>query len=1161
MSVADSRGIIHVGSFRYVLSHDGVNWQRIPIAQTTFVRALTLAPDGRIYVGGTDELGYLDESQLGQKTFVSLREKLPAEHRQFGAVWTVLANRDGVYFAAGQRLFRWHEGRFEVWSDPVPTVFQRIAKVGDAIYLHTAGQPLRRIDGGVLTDISADPQLVPQHLMGLLSLANGNLLYASRNQALWEIDPQGRATPWKTDADEFLRREAVQQALRLPDDSLLLATRNAGLIQLDARGRFIRRIDIADGLPSRAARLGAFDVTGALWLGTNNGIVRMAFGSEKTVFRTGRGYEGALITQIVRHRGQIHVATVGGVMKLIPPNPVTLTNAHLESVPGLSSPAFALASTPQGLLVGADSQLSLLPDAATQASVIDTGPTVLDLAVSKAEPGVVWGARGSGGGLVRIAHADNRWQVQGLYGGVGGNLHSLGEDSVGDVWAATSLRGVWRVQFAAALPGQARAVKNVTSFGADNPFPGPLGPLWVDVRHGEPIFFIGDTRWRFDRASEVPVKMPAFEPGSLQALEAADDLHWHENEVLWTSASTQLVRTRLDRLQAFPAPRAFVSAVTPLSGQAWPEKNILAAGRHDLAFDFTAQPTRKAARIQTRLLGYDADWTEAGEQRRRVYTNLPAGNYTFAVRAADGDGPAGAAAEFSFEIKLPWWRTLAAQLIGGVLLGAAVFGFIHWRSVALRRRNAQLSAMVTERTTELSEARDAADAANRAKSAFLANMSHELRTPLNGILGYAQILRRDHELPERQRASATIIANSGEYLLGLINDVLDLAKVEAGQLTLRETDCDLRRIVTDAVNLIRPRADAKNLWFSTTIDADVPLAVKTDPQKLRQILLNLLGNAVKFTERGGVHLFVKRLSPKRVAFTVEDSGRGIAREHVPQLFQRFASSESATQGTGLGLALSQRFAELLGGKISVQSEPGNGSRFTLKLPLASLENSVAPALPGGDIAGYEGPVRRVVIIDDDATNRALLSTLLSAVGFAVAEASDGPEGLATLADSPADLVLLDLRFQSGPDGREIAREIRARYGGAAPRIIAVSASAFPSTQREALESGCDRFLSKPILEPQLWAAIGETLKLTWRRVDSAGNPVTESSSDPLPDAAVQELRRWIAQGDITGFTRALDQFRKQLPGHRVLLDQLVVLAASYDLERAEKLLAAHPRSP
>ncbi len=381
---------------------------------------------------------------------------------------------------------------------------------------------------------------------------------------------------------------------------------------------------------------------------------------------------------------------------------------------------------------------------------------------------------------------------------------------------------------------------------------------------------------------------------------------------------------------------------------------------------------------------------------------------------------------------------------------------------------------------ELRQSKEAAETANRAKSAFLANMSHELRTPLNGILGYAQILSRDKSLTSKQKGGVAIIQRSGEYLLTLINDILDLSKIEAGRLELYPTDFHLGEFLHGINDLFQLRAHQKGIGYQYEMLSPLPTGLHGDEKRLRQILINLLSNAIKFTDHGEVSLKLSYYNDKML-FQVEDSGIGIALEDQQNIFlpfQQVGPHNSQMEGTGLGLPITQKLVELMGGKLQVESVLGEGSIFWMLLALPPSTVVQSTHLIAPTVVGFQGPPCKILVIDDQPENRSVVADLLTPLGFEVYQASDGQIGLEqTMAIHP-DLILMDL-VMPVMDGFQLIHRLRKLQKFGHTPIIAVSANVFGSHQQQSLEAGCDDFLAKPIRAEVLFNILQKHLHLEW----------------------------------------------------------------------------------
>jgi len=412
----------------------------------------------------------------------------------------------------------------------------------------------------------------------------------------------------------------------------------------------------------------------------------------------------------------------------------------------------------------------------------------------------------------------------------------------------------------------------------------------------------------------------------------------------------------------------------------------------------------------------------------------------------------------------------------------------------------------------LEERTAAAEAANRAKSVFLANMSHELRTPLNAILGFTQLLDRSVHLDDGERENLGIISRSGEHLLSLINDVLEMSRIEAGRTVLEEEVFDLHELLDSMAAMFSLRAEGQGLQLVCEYDAGMSRYVRADEGKLRQILINLLGNAVKFTQAGGVALR-GRLVEERLAIEVQDTGSGIADEEQAGLFDAFVQTQTGRQahtGTGLGLAISQQFAQLMGGEISVQSAVGEGSTFRLEMPVGMADAAeIARPQEARRVVGLAAgqPEWRILIVDDSADNRLLLRQVLESVGFALREAEDGAECIAVWRAWQPQLIWMDMRMPV-MDGYEATQAIKATEAGAATKIIALTASAFEEDRQKVLDAGCDDFLRKPFRAEELFARMGEHIDVCFvyaEEREADGAVLTAAALAELPAAWRQQV--------------------------------------------------------
>jgi|GEM_PF-2210909 len=509
----------------------------------------------------------------------------------------------------------------------------------------------------------------------------------------------------------------------------------------------------------------------------------------------------------------------------------------------------------------------------------------------------------------------------------------------------------------------------------------------------------------------------------------------------------------------------------------------------------------------------------------------------------------------------------------GVLVEAfnGMLETIETQNAELLDSNRCLEERVAERTLALNEAKEAAEAANRAKSLFLANMSHEIRTPLNAVLGFSQIVLHDPNLSAENRRNLQTVNRSGEHLLTLINDVLDMAKIESGRMVLERATFDLPGLFADVTDMFTPRATAKKLQLVQELQPDLLRYVEGDAGKLRQIIINLLGNAIKFTEQGGVALRARtcqRDQHCRLEVEVEDSGPGIAADDVQRVFDAFEQSETGRKtqgGTGLGLSISREYARFMGGDLTVTSQPGQGTCFHLCLPVLASDHAPAAAVAVQQRRPLHlkpGQQRwQVLVVDDRDTNREILVKMLEPLGFAMLEATNGQEGLELFQTHRPQLVLMDV-VMPVMDGREATRRIRELPGGSDVPIIAISASVFEEQLQEIIKAGASDFLRKPLREEELLAKIVQFLpaEFEYEGEDDLSSAAQHGDLSPRELAGALAFLSEPQRQELLDAARQLDKGRiiTLLAGlsslSQLVVDHIRSLAETYRFDLVEEAL-------
>jgi signal transduction histidine kinase/CheY-like chemotaxis protein len=511
---------------------------------------------------------------------------------------------------------------------------------------------------------------------------------------------------------------------------------------------------------------------------------------------------------------------------------------------------------------------------------------------------------------------------------------------------------------------------------------------------------------------------------------------------------------------------------------------------------------------------------------------------------------------------------IAAGFWKAFLLLVPVAGVVAWllvlvqesRRVAEEETRRQTSLLMSEirahrRTdAQLQKAKEVAESANLAKSRYVVGISHELRSPLNAILGYAQLLERDTSLPERRRNSIGIIRRSGEHMAALIEGLLDIAKIEAGRIELYRDRVRLPEFMEQLVNMFQLQAEAKGVRFIYSRPAVLPEYIYTDERRLRQILINLLSNAVKFTNRGSVELTLRRRG-EVAEFEIRDTGIGISESDISRVFEPFERVESAgiptVAGVGLGLTITRLLAQIMGGDIAVESEPGQGSRFRVRLMLSEAMQPQPSSPADHRIQGYEGERLTVLVADDDPVHRGLIEDVLSPLGFVLFSAEDGIKCLEIAADCQPDLFLIDISMP-GMNGWELARRLRESSRND-PIILMISANAGELTGAFTGHRYHDDVLAKPISLPQLLEKIGQRMRINWTamphaRVDLSPDREAAAAGGLLTPRQIEELCQLGAIGYVRGIQERLTALETALPQLRPYIVHLRGFVAEFRLD-------------
>ena len=1133
----DRSGFLWIGTESGLYQYDGSRFWQFGLKEGlpgVFVRALSLDRDGRLWVGTRDGLAF----STGQRSFSTVTY----QHQNLSIPYdsTLASAPDGHVYAVtqfGVLAIKSNDGGRSWQASPLPmtgkneeidqnSVSSVLAKPDGSVFLG-CGEGLCEISQGKLLKYGKSAGLPEDNWKCLLLKANGEL-WARGPKNIAMLAPGHKKFEIRNPAGQV--RSDVTYLTLAEDRSGSVLTSFGSDVGRYAKGRWeIITEETGFGKGTVASILQ--DREGMVWFGLlGHGLRKWQGYGNWEHWTTKQGLRSDEIWALQQDsRGRLWVADEHG-LSILEPGASRLDSWSEEDIDSPSR-CMSLEKSKDGFIWAATYEGKLIQiDEATLHGWQHNLPHVSHVFVDSHDR--VWASTDQGLYLNEHRHGRAEFHLAPGAAAVSGRIADMTEDSKGRLWAVSAddlFRfddPVWtRLDISGAKLGH-----HLEDLAIDK-----SGGLWINCNGtGVARFQLQDgnlagfTRPRLSSSEVVFLRVDSrgwvwfgedhgvelFDGQSWRRYSAGDGLIWDDTDAhgfledrdgsVWIGTSGGLSHFRVPAapLNA-PPPPIFVEVGY---GKRDLVNNGELAWSHDpLTVSLASLTLRneKALKFRYRLVGLEDEWVETAEHTVR-YPELGPGRYLFQALAVDSSsGKTSSVNTFSFEILPPWWRTTAftiAVLVGISFVGAIIW---RWRVRILVLRQRELEGLVADRTAELDRKlaqeellKAEAERANLAKSAFLAMISHEIRTPMNGIIGMGTLLA-DTPLSEGQSEYVEAIQFSATSLLTIINDILDFSKIEAGRLTLENATFKLRELVRNSVSVVSTAARSKNLEVVVAMDDDIPDLLVGDAVRFRQVLLNLLSNSVKFTDRGTVRVAFSAgatAEPECVLLraSVSDTGIGISEEAQKRLFQSFSQAETSTTrrygGTGLGLAISKRLVELMDGEVGLESTPGRGSTFwfTAKLGLGTEDVPCAPK-PAEKTTPRDQNSGTILVVEDNRINQKVLSHQLINLGYAIEVAENGEEAVAKVKNRRYDLIFMDVQMPV-MDGFQATQEIRSLEDGASSTpIVAVTANAFQSEREKCFSYGMDDYLTKPVDKDRLQ----EALRRWGKGAPSAGQSIVD----------------------------------------------------------------------
>lgn len=1129
----DSLGRMYFANGSGVLIYDGVNWELFELPQQSHTKSIAIDKDNKVYVGATNEFGYLRPRASGTPTYVSLSDSLSKSDSDFRVVWQTHATPEGIYFQSTEAIFRWKEGRLQTWKAPGGNKIFKSFWVNNTYYMWVQNEGLMHLKNDALEVVKTGSFFTDKRIVAMLPMEADKLLVTTFD-GLYVYDGN-KVTSFQTGLGEFIDKNKLYAGLRLQNGMFAFAGYKEGLAVMDGQGKKILQLEGQEILPAPVLHLFQ-DRSGILWAGLEYGVSKIDFPSSFSHFQP-LGLTDRVVS-IIRYKEELYAGAVNGLYVLKSQGGA---QAHFVKIKGTAYRIWDLTLFGDKLLIAHEDQNGdvLLWDNESLEHIEDIqASSILTSSLDENRVFIT-----TPGGLFSLYHKNDEWLNEGLLGRINTGIYSMVEETNGNLWLSTSSSEVWHVSFANRTYAQGMHQPNLKKYGVESGLPDEVGyfrfmqdKVFYSVLKSGSTYEFDQKKHRFVPAETIknivgfpeknlylyteqekenilfriddPVEKSKLmvgwkqENGTYQTEDVSFEriasltgppsaLFLEKDSVLWYGGKDGVFRQDLRERGKLASQRKMHTLIKKVVYRA---DSVLFGGygtspllqipfeKNQFRFQY-ALPSfyrEKDNQYQYQLEGFDENWSGWSLETQKDYTNIPEGEYTFKVRAKNIFGQVSEPASYSFAILPPWYRTWWAYLIYVVFAGLLVWRFAQWRSKKLYRKNLVLDGIIKRRTEEIRQKNkqlrhqtEKLKELDTMKTRLFANISHEFRTPLTLIKGPIEKLEAT-AVNTISTPNIKMIRRNANRLLNLVNQLLDLSKLDSGKLRLDEAEGDVLKCIRAAASTFSSHAASRNMDYQIKIPSRL-LWASFDRDKLEKIVYNLLSNAFKFTEDEGRVTIETEYRSGRLRLKVSDTGVGIAPEKLPHIFDRFFQvDDSYTKekaGSGIGLALTKELTELMGGTLFVESELGTGTLFRLVIPLEEIRSDQIQEGEEHEVTFMEEPEptlssfsaadkeNTVLIIEDNNDMRHFIREQLEQQ-YAILEARNGKEGLKMAQKEMPQLIITDLMMPQ-MDGITLCKKVKTNIATSHIPVIMLTAKAGLENKLEGLETGADEYLTKP----------------------------------------------------------------------------------------------------